>query len=359
MKKRLLLLIIVLCACIFSGCGASKTIDESKKLLDQFYASFSAEDIQTITLTMHDSLIKDLGGEEYTQNRIMARRALLGDVKDYNIENTAFESLNGVTEVELTVNTEYGSGESYEEVFTFLTTDDRLYITGIDMPKEKNVDDMAEAFFSSLDDSKTISSLYIPLLVDAQLETNLNALCQRIHKAGDTFAGYTLENQQFDYQILGENEAAFVYIGTYALKFGVMDFACVLQMSVQDGKLGLNNVEITPSDALQMCENYFSAISKADEKEAANLYSQIFYDETPGGKEGWITNFLSPICHNYGSLINYDITDWDTGETEGPNGSTVDTVSLKIISEYENIQLEEFIVFNCDKILAHSINEIQ
>ena len=287
---------------------------------------------------------------------------MLGEVKEYNIKNSSFESSNGVAEITLTVDTDYSLGASMEEVYTFLTIDDGVYMTGIDLPKEEVTDDVASAFFSALGDPESMLALYIPMVKDADVEENLNTLCERLANAGGEYVGYTLDDQQFCYRNLGESDAVFVYAGTYTLEYSGMDAVCVLQMSVEDEQLGLNNVEITPSVVLELCEGYYAAMSQKDVEHAADFYSQVFFDQTSGGRSAWTEIFLSPIFSNYGAFLSYDIAEWDVRRTELPSGEYVDTISVRVYSDYEDMSLEELILLNCDEngceILAHQVNEL-
>ena len=353
--------VAALFASLLCGCGAVQAGKDAQAVLDQYYTAFTDGDGKAVLSTMHDSLVEDLGGEDVAQTRLMARLALLGEVEDYSVTNTSVSTKNGVSEVTLSVDTEYSVGGAMEETYTFLTADDGLLMTGIDLPRETGVDDVAGAFFAALGDTEAMSALYIPMLNGSELEQNLSSLSERILKACGEYTGYTLENEQFYSRSLGDSEATFVYAGYYTVTCSEMDAICLLQMSVEDGKLGLNNIEITPAPAYRLCEAYYDAMEQKDVQTAADLYAQMFYDETSGGRSAWVDEVLAPVCGEYGAFVSYDIDEWDVQETQLPDGTVANAIWLHVYSEYEDLSLEEcFLVGGSGsgyEILAHQLKK--
>ena len=362
-KKGWIAFVVVaaLCASLLCGCGAVQASKDAQAMLGQYYTAFTDGDGKAVLSTMHDSLVEDLGGEEAAQTRLMARRALLGEVEDYNVTNTSVSTKDGDSEVVLTVDTEYSVGGTMEETYTFLTVDDGLLMTGINLPREAGVDEVAAAAFAALGDTEAMSALYIPLLNGSELEQDLSSLSERLLKACGEYTAYTLENEQFYSRSLGDSEATFVYAGYYTVTCSEMDALCMLQMSVENGKLGLNNIEITPAPAYRLCEAYYDAMEQKDVQTAAGLYAQMFYDETSGGRSAWIDEVLTPLCGTYGAFVSYDIDEWDVQETQLPDGTVTNAIWLHVYSEYEDLSLEEYFLVGDSgsgyEILAHQLEK--
>jgi len=134
-------------------------------------------------------------------------------------------------------------------------------------------------------------------------------------------------------------------------------------MSVEEGELGINNFKVTPRIVMGMCEDLYNAISHKEIEGAADLYSTLFYDATTGGRDAWIAGVLDPLANDYGKFVNYTIMNWAFEQTDLPDGTTADTFSVTVYSQYESLNLGELIKISFDEngnyqILSHQL-EVQ
>ena len=135
MKKRIIILavalicVLVLCA----GCGSLSAVKEAKAMIDAYYDAFSDEDFDDIADMCHDSLIEDVGSAENLEAALQARYEYYGDVDEYDYTNYSFETSGGQTEVTLTLDVTYESGDTMTEEFIVFKGGNDLSIIGIDL----------------------------------------------------------------------------------------------------------------------------------------------------------------------------------------------------------------------------------
>lgn len=135
MGKRMLLWVAVLICLvgIMAGCGSLDAVKEAKGMLEEYYDAYSDGDTQVVVNMCHTALLDDLGGEDVVHQALNTRYDYYGDIDEYNITGTSFETSGGETQVELSVQATYDFGDTLGETFTILKSGDDLSIIAIDL----------------------------------------------------------------------------------------------------------------------------------------------------------------------------------------------------------------------------------
>jgi hypothetical protein len=135
MGKRVLLLAVALIGLVgmTAGCGSLDAVKEAKGLLEDYYDAFTDEDYEDIVNMCDASLVDDAGGAKNLAEALANRYAYYGGVDEYKITGTSFETSGGVTEIELSVDATYASGDTMSDTFIMLKQNGNLSITGIDL----------------------------------------------------------------------------------------------------------------------------------------------------------------------------------------------------------------------------------
>lgn len=365
MKKYLWLVVVMLMAAVLGGCGAGKAIEEAKVMLDDFYDAFSDEDYDEVLEMMHPELIEDIGEESEVQALLGVRRALLGRVDEYTIKNTSFTVSNGITEVTFTVDTEYDNGEQAEEELTFYTEDDRMQIVAADMPDiEKPVTtEIVQRFFDGMGDGSKMAAAYLPEAKTDSLDEALDSETKTIMEWAGAYNGYSLKDEQFVYEPVSGTDAVMVYLGNYQLDFDQFDVDCEIGISYSNDELGVSTAHFTASDVNAICEAYYKAVAEKDVNTLADMYSPVFYDVTQGGREAWVNDLLTPLVNECGAFLSYELNGWEIQVLDLPNGEQSQVFVTTVISEYENLKLNEVLTIRSMdsglEILGHQMAEAQ
>lgn len=117
--KSIVLVIMLVFVLLFTGCGAKDYITDAQDELDDYYMNYNDGYYDDIIDTIHPALL-DLMSEEDFAAFFEARTYYYGLVDDYKIVGTEISYENGVTYVELEVDTDYESGNSFTEVFEYV-----------------------------------------------------------------------------------------------------------------------------------------------------------------------------------------------------------------------------------------------
>jgi ABC-type glycerol-3-phosphate transport system substrate-binding protein len=124
MKVSILLVIVLLMALLFAGCGATKDNSAiSKQAMNDYYTYYNDGQLDSWMTIIHPALQDALGGTQATEDLFNARHEFYGNVTEYEIKQTGFETVNGESEFYYTVTTKYQSGDEFEETFAMFVTD--------------------------------------------------------------------------------------------------------------------------------------------------------------------------------------------------------------------------------------------
>lgn len=343
MKKYLWLVVVILMAVLLSGCGAGKAVEEAGFMLDDFYDAFNDEDFEEILEIMHPELIEDIGEEYEVLGLLGVRRALLGRVEKYNVKGTSFSMSNGITDVTLTVDTEYANGEESEEELTFRTQGDDMQIVATDMPDigRSVITEIVQRFLDEMGDGSKMAASFLPAAVDESLDSSLDSEIKTIMGWAGAYNGYSLKGEEYFYEPISGTDAFMIYMGNYQLDFEHFDVDCDIGISYSNDELGVSSVRFTASDVAALCKTYYQAVLEKNVDALADMYSPIFYDSTPGGREAWESDLLIPLVNDYGAFLSYELSSWEVEVLELPNGEISNVLIGFVVSEYENLKLNE------------------
>lgn len=349
MKRNLLLLmlfsLIVAASIGLSGCGTKQAVSDAKIGIDDYYTAFEAKDIDALMACMHQSLIDDLGGNEATQQRLLARMYLLGEPVNYKITNTGFETQNTTTEVNLTVEVLYKNSETMTEAFTFLTVDEGCYITGIDFPKEEIIEEVISKYLAAYGNVEEMAALSNPYALSIQGMNEALAASQKLTSVSGAYVDSEILNRDFRFVPFGEGAANNLFIGKVKANFENLSAIGEIQLSEQDGMIGVNYANFFPEDGVVLFEKYYNKMKAGDIEGVTQLYAPFFYDFIEGGKDAWVQEVLNELASN-GDYQSYELTNWSYETVKMPDGTPLDVLAVDALITCTIANIEENFVFN-------------
>ena len=359
MKRLLFLLAAALICFSFSGCSSIDAVGDAQQVLSEYVDEYNANNVQEEINCFHGSLIEALGGDESTATILASRRAILGEITGYEITNTAFETINKTTEVVLTLSVDYENFPGAEDTYTFLTVDKSLYITGLELEDEANVDAIITGYYSDYADSEARKAYYIPyaagLIGDAfELDS------RKIEALAGGFAGYDVLSK--NYVVIQNEEASDVVcymIMSLEVSYENMTFISDFQLGGEGGKIGINYEVMLPETISDFKSVYEKALTEKAKETLLSLYSPAFFGGlSEYSRDGWWDFLYAPMLSDYGILKSYEVVEWDWDTVE-LSGEQTDCFIIYSQAEYESMVIQEKIIVSADngEILGHYVQQ--
>ena len=360
MKRVLLLMAAIILCLFFSGCNSIDAVGQSQELLSEYIAQYNANEIEADMDFLHSSLVEELGGDENTEIILTARRAILGEITDYEITNTSFETVNKMTEVVLTLSVDYENAPDAEDTYTLLTIDDGLYISGINLDKEPIEDEMITAYYTDYADPQARKQLYIPYAESLIDEEYFDLASKKVEVLAGEFKSYDILSKEYAVIPSGESDAVCYLIYELKLNYENMSFISDFQISEENGVFGINYEYMLPEQISDFCDTYHEAISVMDQDALLNFYHPdffgVFTEYTP---DGWWDAFFTLLIE-CGAMNDFELVEWDW-DTVDISGVQTNCFILYTQSEYELAVIQEQIIISAEDgaIVGHYAQEAE
>ena len=359
MKRIVLFLTAVLICLSFSGCSSIDAVGEAQELMDTFVEKYNAQDVQGELGCFHDSLVDDLGGADSTETILTSRRAILGEIKEYEITNTSFETVNKTTEVVLTLSVDYENSSDAEDTYTFLTIDNGLYITGIDLAGEANVEEIMTDYFTDYADVEARKARFIPY-AKGLLGEAFELDSQKIEGLAGDFVDYEILSKRYVTIENQENSEVVCYmILSLKVIYEQMTYISDFQLGSEAGEIGINYETMLPETIVDFEDAYSEALSGKDRETLLGLYDPDFFGVlTEHTQDSWWEFLYAPMLNDYGALLDYELVEWDWDSVD-LSGEQINCFIVYSQSEYDGAVIQEKIIISEDngKILGHYVQQ--
>ena len=358
MKRALLMIAAIILSLTCSGCSSIDAVGQSQELLSEYVAQYNANNIQGDMALIHSSLVEELGGAENLEIILTARRSILGEITDYEITNTSFETVNKMTEVVLTLSVDYENAPDAEDTYTFLTIDDGLYISGVNLEKEPLEADMITSYYTNYADPAARKQLYIPYGESLIDDEYFELASEKVEALAGGFVNYEIISKEYAVIPSSECDAVCYLIYKLKLNFENMSFVSDMQISEENGVFGINYEYMLPEQISNFCDTYREAISMMDQDTLLSLYNADFFGVfTEYSQEGWWDAFYM-LLSDYGVIQDFELVEWDW-DTVDISGVQTDCFILYTQSEHDSASIQEKIIISAEDglVVGHYAQE--
>ena len=362
MKKTISILsvfmLILTMLFLFAGCS-NKSVEESKEIVAEYYDSFAGNDAKDILDLFDDSFIDYLGGGEDAEIIMASRIAVLGEDLEYNIYGTSYNKDESGVFVIIEVEAEYErDGESYDEKFQLEEIDGEMLITQVSFDREKVIDELPEKFVKVYNDGDedALPGLFADAYFDYFGEDYLYSMMDNFWLALGSLEGIEL-TEEYAYALDMEDGAVLVQEGYYDAEFENGSALIWMELCNEGGEILIYDFFLIPDLVQSTVDEHYAMMQELDYEGVADMYQDVFYEYTDGGRAGWIE--ILEAVSSYGEYAGNEITYWEYYETELDGGAMFTGISASVNSQFGDTVFYNEITISLDPedpgIIGHTI----
>jgi hypothetical protein len=163
--------------------------------------------------------------------------------------------------------------------------------------------------------------------------------------------------EEYAYALDMEDGAVLVQEGYYDAEFENGSALIWMELCNEGGEILIYDFFLIPDLVQSTVDEHYAMMQELDYEGVADMYQDVFYEYTDGGRAGWIE--ILEAVSSYGEYAGNEITYWEYYETELDGGAMFTGISASVNSQFGDTVFYNEITISLDPedpgIIGHTI----
>jgi hypothetical protein len=340
----------------FTGCSP-KNVDDSKKIIKEYYQNLENGDVDSVVLLLDKELLTEFGDKENFKKLLSSRLGFLGKDVEYEVVEATDEDK---TIVYIEIKARYNDSPTpYQEVFELQKIDNEMKITNIYLEHQQVVENTIDALFNAYNNEQIemTTNLFGDSFYKNASENDIIGLVHDMKNVLGKYISYEILDEKFCYDVKSKENIISLYKGSLDVTFKNGNAKIYIELCREKSGVKILDIHVIPDIIQCAIDNYFKLMKDLKYNSILDMYLDVFYKNTDGGREGWKDELR--FINEYGSYDSHQILSWEHIETELDDTSILKTCAVGVNARFgDTNQYNVFkILLNPDdnRILYHTI----